>query len=128
MYTRSLTIVTVLVTIALTGCASSIGGVGEKTRAQATVQRPDLKSEELAQWRQYYEDQFEVYGSEVIPPADYFPVVAKQAYTLERELWQKRAEERGQKRLAAVATAAGVSALVYVAATAAAVLLVLLIF
>lgn len=126
MKMRLVPIMTLLVLIVLAGCATSVG-VGERTRSVATVQRPDLKSEDIAQWRQYFEDQFEVYGSEAIAPADYFPAAAKQAYTTEKELWQKRAEERGQKRLEAAATAAGVSALAYVAATAAGILLILLI-
>ncbi len=117
---------TLICATALMSCASSMG-VGEKTRAVATIQRPDLKNVDTVQWRQYYEDQFEVYGSEVIPPGDYFPEVAKQAYATEKELWQKRAEQRGQERLSKALTAGTAGALIYTVAAIGGALLLLLI-
>lgn len=104
--------------LAATGCASVGGTI--TTRAQATVPRPEPASEDTVAWRQYWEDQFEVGGENVVPPADYFSPAAKYAYEVEQRAFQERARARGGRAAAragaVVAGTAAVYTVVYVVA------------
>ena len=52
-----------------------------------TVEQPLLDNDDLAAWRDYYEDQFSVHAADAVEPTDLYPVNAREAYRLEMQQW-----------------------------------------
>jgi hypothetical protein len=51
------------------------------------VAQPPLNSDDLAAWREYYEDQFRAHAADTVEPTDLYPVNAREAYRLAMQQW-----------------------------------------
>ena len=75
-----------LLSIVVSGCVAH-APPAQVAHETPTVERPPLDNDDVAAWRNYYEDQIRMHAADTAEPTASYPVNAREAYRLEMQKW-----------------------------------------